>query len=181
MKKQRNGMLNVYAAIIMYKMNHYGLSPSVAELVELTNYHSTKPISDNLHHLERAGLIKRRWFAPRSIRVVGGVWTPPNVDLSALTVRQAAMYKEIVRYARNNDGNTPILSELRQRFGLTSSASPRYHIKVLENAGLLHTVAGKHRSVAVANATYTIDLDRVPELGRATASRALAESMEGSK
>lgn len=170
------GALSVYAAVIRYKLQHDGVSPSIPELVELTGYNSTKPITDQLGQLVDMGLITRRHGTPRSIQVVGGKWSGPK-PVKTLTQRQTDVYRAICAHAKKHDGNPPTLSDLGAILGLSSDSTARFHITSLKEQGLLASAVASHRSVRVIGATYEIDLDEVPECGRATASSVLAEVM----
>lgn len=171
------GSLNVYAAILTFKLDHAGLSPSIPDLVELTGYQSTKPITDRLNDLEERGLIKRAPGTPRSIELVGGLWSVKLGKVSKVTPKQARVLRELVRYAKKHDGNPPTMSNLRQILGYKSDSTVGHHIHHLVNAGLVEPTDHNHRSLKVRDAVYTVELDKVPEPVRATASRVLAESM----
>lgn len=173
------GALKVYAAILEYKLKNQGVSPSIPELVEMTGYHSTKPINDRLHELETLGLISRKAGTPRSITVTGGRWESPAKMPKDIQGRQADVYRAICRHAKKNDGNPPTLANLGQALGFRSDSTAGYHIRRLQDAGILKTTDGSHRSVVVNGSTYQVDVDAVPQTGRATASSVLTSSMVG--
>lgn len=66
----------IFRAIVAYKREHDGNSPSVQELADLCGISSKSVMVYNLRRLERAGRVRlvsaRR---SRSIEVVGGGWT----------------------------------------------------------------------------------------------------------
>ena len=47
-------------AIMRYKMEHDGNSPTVGELAERLNFHSTELVNKHLKTLYKAGLLERR-------------------------------------------------------------------------------------------------------------------------
>lgn len=68
----------VYRALIKYKIEHDGASPSIRELTAVMGFTSTTPVEYHLKKLEKQGLIKRQTFGrARNICVVGGRWVPP--------------------------------------------------------------------------------------------------------
>lgn len=172
------GSLKVYGAVIRYKLDNMGVSPSIPELVDMTGYNSTKPVNDRLKDLEDRGLIVRKGGTPRSIQIVGGRWSgPKSTKRDPVTPRAMEVYKAICHYARKHDGNPPTLADLGGILGVSSDSTARYHVQRLINAGYLMDEMSHHRSVRVKGATYELDLDEVPEQGRAVAAGVLAESM----
>lgn len=170
------GSLSVYKGIVRAKLQSGGVAPSIPELVESTGYSSTKPINDRLKELERTGLIARNHGTPRSIRIAGESWSPPKVP-NDLTPRQTQVFRAIIRHAQRNGGNPPTLSDLGDALSLQSDSTARYHVQALVEKGHLTKEGGNHRSLRVVGATYEIDLEGVPELGRGAVSAILAEEM----
>lgn len=178
MDKHHNdqGSLQVYAAIVRYKIEHGGKSPSIPELVDMTGYKSTKPISDRLQSLTDMGLIKRKDGTPRSIQIVGGKWTAPSVP-KGLRPRQEDVLKVIYSHAKKNDGNPPTLADISRALDFASDSTPGHHIRLLIESGTLESGDGSHRSLDIVGGKYEIDLDKVPEIGRPIAAGAIASDM----
>lgn len=69
----------VFDFILKYKQAHDGISPTVREIMEATEYNSTSAVMAALEALRDQGLIKMPIEKrTRQIQVVGGVWLPPQ-------------------------------------------------------------------------------------------------------
>lgn len=63
-------------AIIAYKLEHDGNSPSFQELADAVGYATTSVVHYHIHSLEAKGVILRS-MAQRTIVIPGATWTPP--------------------------------------------------------------------------------------------------------
>ena len=76
----------VYEFILKFKQTHGGNSPSVAEITQGCDLHSTSAVGPILHSLALFGMIKCNYGTGKSrmIEIPGTRWTPPlNSDLSS--------------------------------------------------------------------------------------------------
>ena len=69
----------VYAFIVGYKAEHDGISPSYREIAEGCNLSGVSSVLCALNRLADAGRIERVDGSNRSIAVVGGHWSLPEV------------------------------------------------------------------------------------------------------
>lgn len=73
-KSTTNKRQELFKAIVAYKQQNDGNSPSVRELGLLIDVASTSTINYYLHQLEKEGLIVLSEHRHKGIRVVGGQW-----------------------------------------------------------------------------------------------------------
>jgi len=79
-EKQHNKILTekqqeILDYLIAYKIEHDGVPPSVAEIVEHFNYNTTSAAIFHLRNIANLGYISMTPREARSIQILGGEWT----------------------------------------------------------------------------------------------------------
>lgn len=92
-----------------------------------------------------------------------------------LTPKQQEIYDYIVQFTREK-GYPPSVREIGQAVGLKSPSTVHFHIKGLENAGVLTKAAGKTRAMTLTEEEEGPQRDKIPLVGNVAAgSPILAE------
>lgn len=80
----------VYDFIVNYKIDHDGISPTVAEITQGCRLSSTSAVSHYLNSLVLFGMIKCDYGKGKSrmIAVLGARWIPPSGSMYASPVSQ---------------------------------------------------------------------------------------------
>lgn len=68
---------DVLAFILQYKTKNCGASPSIREIQDACDLHSTSMVHRQLTRLQAAGFIERDSRTARNIRIVGETWSCP--------------------------------------------------------------------------------------------------------
>lgn len=85
-----------------------------------------------------------------------------------LTPKQREIYEFIMDFSRER-GYPPSVREIGQAVGLKSPSTVHFHIKGLENAGVLTKAAGKTRAMTLTEEGESARRDRIPLLGNVAA------------
>ncbi len=92
-----------------------------------------------------------------------------------LTPKQQEIYDFIVSFS-DEHGYPPSVREIGQAVGLKSPSTVHFHIKGLENAGVITKAAGKTRAMTLTEETESARRDKIPLVGNVAAgSPILAE------
>lgn len=92
-----------------------------------------------------------------------------------LTHKQQEIYDYIVQFTQDK-GYPPSVREIGQALGLKSPSTVHFHIKGLENAGVLTKAAGKTRAMTLTEEASAARRDKIPLVGNVAAgSPILAE------
>ncbi len=92
-----------------------------------------------------------------------------------LTPKQQEIYDFIVSFS-DEHGYPPSVREIGQAVGLKSPSTVHFHIKGLENAGVITKAAGKTRAMTLTEETEGARRDKIPLVGNVAAgSPILAE------
>ena len=92
-----------------------------------------------------------------------------------LTPKQQEIYDFIVSFS-DGHGYPPSVREIGQAVGLKSPSTVHFHIKGLENAGVITKAAGKTRAMTLTEETESARRDKIPLVGNVAAgSPILAE------
>ena len=95
--------------------------------------------------------------------------------MKELTPKQQEIYDYIVQFTQDK-GYPPSVREIGQALGLKSPSTVHFHIKGLENAGVLTKAAGKTRAMTLTDASAGAKRDKIPLVGNVAAgSPILAE------
>ena len=71
---------DVLEAIINFKINNDGLSPTLRDIMRVTDITSSSVVTYYLNKLEHQGFISRNPKISRGIQVVGGKWIYENPE-----------------------------------------------------------------------------------------------------
>ena len=85
-----------------------------------------------------------------------------------LTPKQQEIYDYIVQFTEDN-GYPPSVREIGQAVGLKSPSTVHFHIKGLENAGVITKAAGKTRAMTLNEETEVGRRDKIPLVGQVAA------------
>lgn len=92
-----------------------------------------------------------------------------------LTPKQQEIYDYILQFTQEK-GYPPSVREIGEALGLKSPSTVHFHIKGLENAGVLTKTAGKTRTLTLNEDAVTARRDKIPLVGNVAAgSPILAE------
>ncbi len=92
-----------------------------------------------------------------------------------LTPKQQEIYDYIIQFIRDK-GYPPSVREIGEALGLKSPSTVHFHIKGLENAGVLTKAAGKTRAITLTDEAPGPRRDKIPLVGNVAAgSPILAE------
>ena len=92
-----------------------------------------------------------------------------------LTPKQQEIYDYILQFTQEK-GYPPSVREIGEALGLKSHSTVHFHIKGLENAGVLTKTAGKTRTLTLNEDAVTSRRDKIPLVGNVAAgSPILAE------
>ncbi len=92
-----------------------------------------------------------------------------------LTPKQQEIYDFIVSFS-DEHGYPPSVREIGQAVGLKSPSTVHFHIKGLENSGVITKAAGKTRAMTLTEETESARRDKIPLVGNVAAgSPILAE------
>lgn len=92
-----------------------------------------------------------------------------------LTPKQQEIYDYILQFTQDK-GYPPSVREIGEALGLKSPSTVHFHIKGLENAGVLTKTAGKTRTLTLNEDAVTAKRDKIPLVGNVAAgSPILAE------
>ncbi len=95
--------------------------------------------------------------------------------MKELTPKQQEVYDYIIRFTQEN-GYPPSVREIGQALGMKSPSTVHFHIKGLENAGVLTKAAGKTRAMTLNDDRDCAKRDKIPLVGNVAAgSPILAE------
>ncbi len=95
--------------------------------------------------------------------------------MKELTPKQQEVYDYIIRFTQEN-GYPPSVREIGQALGMKSPSTVHFHIKGLENAGVLTKAAGKTRAMTLNEDCDCAKRDKIPLVGNVAAgSPILAE------
>lgn len=95
--------------------------------------------------------------------------------MKELTHKQQEIYDFILQFTQEN-GYPPSVREIGQAVGLKSPSTVHFHIKGLENAGVLTKAAGKTRAMTLQGEEDGAQRDKIPLVGNVAAgSPILAE------
>ena len=95
--------------------------------------------------------------------------------MKELTAKQQEIYDYIVQFTQDK-GYPPSVREIGQAVGLKSPSTVHFHIKGLENAGVLTKAAGKTRAMTLTDEAEGAKRDKIPLVGNVAAgSPILAE------
>ena len=95
--------------------------------------------------------------------------------MKELTPKQQEIYEYIVQFTQDK-GYPPSVREIGQALGLKSPSTVHFHIKGLENAGVLTKAAGKTRAMTLTEESDVAKRDKIPLVGNVAAgSPILAE------
>lgn len=95
--------------------------------------------------------------------------------MAALTPKQQEIYDYILQFTQDK-GYPPSVREIGEALGLKSPSTVHFHIKGLENAGVLTKTAGKTRTLTLNEDAVTAKRDKIPLVGNVAAgSPILAE------
>ena len=95
--------------------------------------------------------------------------------MKELTPKQQEIYEYIVQFTQDK-GYPPSVREIGQALGLKSPSTVHFHIKGLENAGVLTKAAGKTRAMTLTEEADGAKRDKIPLVGNVAAgSPILAE------
>ncbi len=95
--------------------------------------------------------------------------------MKALTPKQQEIYDFIVAFSEQH-GYPPSVREIGQAVGLKSPSTVHFHMKGLENAGVLTRAAGKTRAMTLNDEETAAKRDKIPLVGSVAAgSPILAE------
>lgn len=171
-------VLKVYERIAEYKLSHHGIAPTVQDLMDITGFRSAKSVHDYLVALENVGLITRVYRSPRSIKIMGEVWTysrPPTTGevMDTLHGTTLKVYAYIVGCVVEGKDH-PSYDEIKDVLGLASKSTVGWHLKRLRDAGFVRQDKLAHRSLILEGAEYDIDESEVPGIGKPHIARAKA-------
>lgn len=85
-----------------------------------------------------------------------------------LTPKQQEIYDYIVQFTQDM-GYPPSVREIGQAVGLKSPSTVHFHIKGLENAGVLTKAAGKTRAMTLTDESEAPRRDKIPLVGNVAA------------
>lgn len=85
-----------------------------------------------------------------------------------LTPKQQEIYDFIVSFS-DEHGYPPSVREIGQAVGLKSPSTVHFHIKGLENAGVITKAAGKTRAMTLTEETEVARRDKIPLVGNVAA------------
>lgn len=88
--------------------------------------------------------------------------------MKELTPKQQEVYDYIIRFTQEN-GYPPSVREIGQALGMKSPSTVHFHIKGLENAGVLTKAAGKTRAMTLNEDRDCARRDKVPLVGNVAA------------
>lgn len=88
--------------------------------------------------------------------------------MKELTPKQQEIYDYIVQFTQDR-GYPPSVREIGQAVGLKSPSTVHFHIKGLENAGVLTKAAGKTRAMTLTEETEVARRDKIPLVGNVAA------------
>lgn len=75
---------------------------------------------------------------------------------TSLSKRQLAIFQAIIEY-QNDQGYSPTVREICDLTGLTSPSSVKYHLDVLESAGVLHKDPRRSRTIEITDLGSRLD------------------------
>lgn len=87
--------------------------------------------------------------------------------MKQLTPKQQQIYEYIISFA-DEHGYPPSVREIGEHVGLKSPSTVHFHLKGLQNAGMITQAAGKTRAISV-NEENPARKDRVPVVGNVAA------------
>lgn len=88
--------------------------------------------------------------------------------MKELTPKQQEIYDYIVQFTQDT-GYPPSVREIGQAVGLKSPSTVHFHIKGLENAGVLTKAAGKTRAMTLTEESEASRRDKIPLVGNVAA------------
>lgn len=88
--------------------------------------------------------------------------------MKELTPKQQEIYDYIVQFTQDT-GYPPSVREIGQAVGLKSPSTVHFHIKGLENAGVLTKAAGKTRAMTLTEESEVARRDKIPLVGNVAA------------
>ena len=88
--------------------------------------------------------------------------------MKELTPKQQEIYEYIVQFTQDK-GYPPSVREIGQALGLKSPSTVHFHIKGLENAGVLTKAAGKTRAMTLTEEADGAKRDKIPLVGNVAA------------
>ena len=88
--------------------------------------------------------------------------------MKALTGKQQQIYDFIVSFS-NQNGYPPSVREIGEHVGLKSPSTVHFHLKGLEEAGLIAKAEGKTRAITVTGPHAEPERDQIPVVGSVAA------------
>ena len=88
--------------------------------------------------------------------------------MKALTGKQQQIYDFIVSFS-NRNGYPPSVREIGEHVGLKSPSTVHFHLKGLEEAGLIAKAEGKTRAITVTGPHAEPERDQIPVVGNVAA------------
>ena len=88
--------------------------------------------------------------------------------MSTLTPKQQQIYDFIVSFS-NQNGYPPSVREIGEHVGLKSPSTVHFHLKGLEEAGLIAKAEGKTRAITVTGPHAEPERDQIPVVGSVAA------------
>ena len=88
--------------------------------------------------------------------------------MKALTGKQQQIYDFIVSFS-NQNGYPPSVREIGEHVGLKSPSTVHFHLKGLEEAGLIAKAEGKTRAITVTGPHAEPERDQIPVVGNVAA------------
>ena len=147
----------ILVAIIDYKQENDGVSPSLAELADLINI-SKSQAQEQINHLVTGKLLSKTPGKSRNLTVAGGKWE--WVEPKTIPDKRAGdVLKEIVAYKQAFDGNVPSHREIAQALGLSYTGDIRGYLDDLAEGGYLTVAYATDRHICVTGGRWSIDQD----------------------
>jgi SOS-response transcriptional repressor LexA len=142
-------------AIIVYKTEHDGVSPSLDELAVAVTMVKSR-LSKHISRLCKHGLLTRTPGKSRNLAVAGGQWAwaePKTFPIG----RAGDVLRIVVTYKTDYDGNAPSHRQIAQALGLAYTGDIKTYLDELAEGGYLATAYATDRHIAVAGGRWNYD------------------------
>jgi SOS-response transcriptional repressor LexA len=146
---------DILQAIIAYKTEHDGVSPSLDELAVTVTMVKSQ-LSQHISRLCKHGLLFRTPGQSRNLAVTGGqwAWAAPKLFPSG---RIGDVLRIVVKYKTEYDGNAPSHRQIAQTLGLAYTGDISMYLDELAAAGYLTTAYATDRHIAVIGGRWVYD------------------------
>ena len=146
-------------AVIDYKQEHDGVSPSLAELAVQVNI-SKSQAQEHINHLVTGKLLSKTPGKSRNLAVTGGrwQWTEPRLYPDK---RAGDILRVVVGYKEAHDGNAPSHRQIAEALELSYTGDIKGYLDDLTDAGYLSTAYAADRHICVTGGIWRCDRDRL--------------------